>query len=129
VWYYDRGPSQLLRVLTFRNGALSAIDTDGYGFPAQMEAGCGPGQLTAGMSKYRLLRICGSPSSQQAQSLLRPLPPQSPVTPSLSARLQRPVYLEYWYYEFGPQRLPRWVTLEDDWVRDINAEPPSGGPP
>lgn len=129
VWYYDSGPSQLLRMLTFLNGTLNTIDTDGYGFPADMDAGCEPQQIAPGMSKYRLWRLCGSPAAQQAQSLLQAQPTPSPAMPNPSARFQRPVYLEYWYYEFGPQRLSRWVTLEDDRVRDIDAEPPTGGLP
>ncbi|HMK60499.1 MAG TPA: DUF2845 domain-containing protein [Dissulfurispiraceae bacterium] len=30
-WTYDRGPSSLITVLTFENGKLVAVETDGYG--------------------------------------------------------------------------------------------------
>jgi len=34
TWTYDRGPSELVRVLTFVDGALQTIDVGGYGSPA-----------------------------------------------------------------------------------------------
>ena len=31
IWTYDRGPNELVRVLTFEDGVLKTIDVGGYG--------------------------------------------------------------------------------------------------
>jgi hypothetical protein len=61
VWYYNRGPSRLVRVLTFRDGRLTDVATDGYGFVPPAQPQCSPGDLREGMSKYRLLAFWAEP--------------------------------------------------------------------
>lgn len=118
VWYYDRGPNQLIRVLSFRDQRLERIEEDGYGFSGGSEGRCSPTTMQEGISKYRLLRMCGEPVSKRVESGLTSYPP-SQVYRDRSGRLVygggylAPVYRETWIYNFGPSRFLRRVTLEN----------------
>lgn len=105
VWYYNFGPSRLLHVLRFRNGRLTSIDTDGYGFRSGSRD-CSPGHITEGMSQFALLSRCGQPDASERRLELRSLPRQHghhtyPVT----------VRVDEWLYNFGPSSFIRIVTL------------------
>lgn len=104
-WYYNFGRSRLLHVLRFRNGRLTAIDTDGYGFD---EGGrnCRPVEIVAGMSQFALLSRCGTPNARERRIELRSLPRKGghrsyPVS----------VRVDEWIYNFGPSSFIRIVTL------------------
>lgn len=66
-WYYNAGPQRPVQVLRFLDGRLISVNQDGYGFePARAAGGCEPAKLTQGLSKYRLVQICGEPLTRQA---------------------------------------------------------------
>lgn len=112
-WFYNFGPSRLVHVLSFRNGQLTRIDTDGYGFD---EAGghCRPGDIFSSMTQYRLLATCGEPASRERRYELRSFPRQDgrrtyPIT----------VRVDEWIYNFGPGNFIRIVTLINGRVDQI----------
>lgn len=104
-WVYNFGPSRLLHVLRFRNGRLTLIDTDGYGFHPSVR-GCQPGSIVTGMNQFSLLATCGDPDARERRIELRSLPRRDgrhtyPTT----------VRVDEWLYNFGPSRFVRVVTL------------------
>ena len=128
LWVYDLGPNQLLRLGKLRDGRISEIETDGYGFlPLNSSAPprCEPRLIGPGLSKYRLLRLCGEPLTRRAESILKPLY----VRPEIYRRDQNghayrnqyvtPVYREEWVYNLGPRTAMRQVTIEDGWVVEV----------
>jgi hypothetical protein len=119
-WYYDFGPGQLVRILHFRNGRLSTMDSDGYGFARLPDGDCRPQQVVQGLSKYRLLALCGDPVHAEMLHVYAP-PRTNRRSGDLVVRGQRgiplhvvePVFRERWVYNFGPRYLQRHVTLEN----------------
>lgn len=122
-WIYDFGPNQLLRVLKIRNGRLIDIESDGYGFAAPKERRCTSNEIAEGLSKYRLLRVCGQPLTRRnlgrVQSLQRR--PHDGLRGYGRSRALFPVevYREEWVYNLGSRYLLRVVTLEDGMVSDV----------
>ncbi len=122
VWYYNFGPNQLLRMLKFRNGRLTDIDTDGYGFSAVPSGRCEPGDIIDGLSKYRLALYCGEPVLKHAAGFLQAYRPRNrtggydnlPPGNYLSS-----TYREEWTYNFGARYLLRRVILENGRVVDV----------
>ncbi len=126
-WYYNFGPSQLLRILHFQRGRLVDIESDGYGFPTSIAIGCDPYRIVEGLSKYRLRLACGEPVTRRAEYAVRPL--HQPEVFGHSPRGARrapesavPVYSEEWVYNFGAHNMLRVVTLENGRVADVRGE-------
>lgn len=112
-WYYNFGPSRLVHVLGFRNGQLTRIDTDGYGFHEQ-GGSCRAGDIYFGMTQFLLLAQCGEPAARERRLELRSFPRRDggrtyPVT----ARVDE------WIYNFGPSSFIRIVTLVNGRVDEI----------
>lgn len=112
-WYYNFGPSRLVHVLSFRNGQLTRIDTDGYGFD-EGTGHCRPGDIFFGMTQYLLLAACGEPDARQRRYELRNFPRRDgrrtyPIT----------VRVDEWIYNFGPGSFIRIVTLINGRVDEI----------
>jgi hypothetical protein len=120
VWYYNRGPGQLIRELVFRDGRLDDVQSDGYGFVEPQTHQCQPSDIVVGMSKYRLVTFCGEPLSKQAMNI------EAPVVMGPRAGLPRggawvtPVYREQWVYNFGPSYFMREVTIDNGTVTEIH---------
>jgi hypothetical protein len=119
-WYYNFGPSQLLRVVRLRNGRISSIEADGYGYHESSEVRCEPAALVPGLSKFRLLRLCGEPLTRKASSVLRRLG-DDPYRqyPQGYGDYHTAVHREEWVYNFGSRYLLRIVTLEDGRIVDV----------
>lgn len=117
-WYYDFGPSQLLRILRLRDGRVAEIETDGYGLPPGPGT-CAPLAIVEGLSEYRLLRLCGAPLSRRSQEVLVPWTHRPGDAPVARAGAWQPVHREEWVYNFGARHLLRIVTLEDGRVSDV----------
>lgn len=130
VWVYDLGPSQLLRLVKLSNGRITEVETDGYGFPPLRPDAppprCEPRLINSGLSKYRLLRMCGEPLTRRAENLLKPLY----ARPEIYRRDQdryayrnnqylTPAYREEWVYNLGPRTAMRQVIMEDGWVVEV----------
>ncbi|WP_352890241.1 DUF2845 domain-containing protein [Sinimarinibacterium thermocellulolyticum] len=120
-WVYNRGSSQLLRVLQIRNGRVHRIDTEGYGFPAQGAGSCGQSDITRGMSKYRLLSRCGEPIARAADYVLVPdrRYRHGSLHDPYHALIR--VFREEWTYNFGSSHLLRIVILENGRVADVRS--------
>src|SRR5690606_177502 len=118
-WVYNRGSSQLLRVLQVRNGRVHSIETEGYGFPAQGAGSCGQSDIVRGMTKYRLLSRCGEPIARAADHVLVPdrRHRYGHLHDHYNAVIQ--VYREEWTYNFGSSQLLRIVILENGRVADV----------
>lgn len=109
-WYYNPGSGGLLRVLLFRAGKLSAIDTGGYGFKTAARR-CTPADLRPGMSVYELVTRCGQPKNKR---LL--------VAHAAGGTRNRGVHAprtEIWSYDFGAQYLVQKVTLVDAQIENV----------
>jgi hypothetical protein len=123
-WVYNRGSSQLLRVLRVRNGRVERIVTEGYGFALPQQGSCGQTDIVPGMSKYRLLARCGEPIARITDYVLYPEPRHGHYGhPNLREYYNTvsPVYREEWTYNFGSSRLLRIVTLENGRVTDVRS--------
>ena len=118
VWTYNFGSNQLLQAVHLRAGKVSRIDSDGYGFEPEPPRACHPIDLVDGLSKYRLVTLCGPPLTRESYGTLRPLRRRDGriVNGSLL-----PVYREKWVYDFGPQYLLQIVTLENGRVTDVES--------
>jgi hypothetical protein len=120
VWYYNPGPSQLIRVLTFRDGHLIQVDTDGYGFSPPESPHCSQVDIREGMSKFRLLAFCGNPVSRSAKGIIDSAPFRA--GPGLATRAYpMQVYREEWVYNFGPNRFLSEVTLDNGVVTEVHS--------
>lgn len=104
LWYYDFGPTQLVRVLKFQGGVLASIDTAGYGLHASTQA-CTPADVRTGMQVYELVTRCGKPRVR------RSLGTRAPKGAS--------AHVETWTYDFGAQYLLQKVTIADGQVRSV----------
>ena len=118
LWYYDFGDNRLVRVLHFREGRLRRITTSERGLsPGEGDGRCTPADISAGMSSYRLLRICGEPVQRERRYVRRsPYPERHP-------HLVQDVLVEEWIYEFGSTYLARLVRLEDGTVVSVETRP------
>lgn len=127
VWTYDFGPQKLLRLVTLRNGQISNIDSDGYGFPRGAPKRCEPQRLIEGLSKYRLVQQCGEPLTRRSENILKPLDRQPEIYRNngypYAYRNQyvTPVFREEWVYNFGSRSPMRRITLEDGRVTDVES--------
>lgn len=119
-WYYNFGPSQLLRIVRLRNGRIASIEADGYGYHQDSAWRCTPGGLVPGLSKFRLLRLCGEPMSRRSLSVLRPVDPERYGYPPGYGQMMTPVFREEWIYNFGSSYLLRIVTLENGRVVEVD---------
>lgn len=120
-WVYNRGSSQLLRVLRIRNGRIERIATEGYGFAPQSARNCGQAEIRRDMSKYRLVSRCGEPIARIADYVMVPAY-RHPHHRHHDLRNQyavSPVYREEWTYNFGSNQLLRVVILENGRVVDV----------
>ena len=113
IWYYNFGPSQLLRRLTFRDGVLLAEDTLGYGVD-EIGDDCGPNRSLDGMSAGELVARCGEPASRRNRSdtiVHRPRP---------GIELWRDQRREEWVYDVGDRERVRLVQLVDGRVTGVD---------
>ncbi len=117
-WYYNFGPSQLLRVVHVQQGRVLDIRSEGYGFATGGDHRCNPYDIVPGMTKYELAESCGEPQTRHAEFQLRPLGGSRDLT--LRRGLSQ-VFSEEWTYDFGPSNLVRVVTLENGRVTEVES--------
>ncbi len=115
LWYYNRGPSQLLREVRMRDGRVDRIRTTDRGFRESREpGGCRPNDVGAGMTGYELRARCGEPVQRETRHAVRPLHRDGRVYG------HHRVLIEDWYYDFGSQYLDRRVRLVDGRVESVD---------
>ncbi|MGH8279276.1 MAG: DUF2845 domain-containing protein [Gammaproteobacteria bacterium] len=113
-WYYDSGPTQLVRVLRLQGGVLVDSATAGYGLGAQ-RVRCTPADIHPGMQVYELVRRCGPPLRRAAPAKTDAKTPDG--------------HREIWTYDFGPQYLLQRVTLLDTRVYRVATTGRGGSKP
>ncbi len=64
VWYYNFGPSKLMRRFVFRDGVLAREETLGYGVD-EIGGDCNPNRDYRGFSVGELVARCGEPASHR----------------------------------------------------------------
>lgn len=125
VWTYDFGPSKLLRLIKLSNGRIIDIETDGYGFTKLDHQSCSPREVVEGLSKYRLVSLCGEPLTRRAENTYRTLHNRpepyryGPDAYTGGNQYVAPTYREEWVYNFGRGIPLRRVTLEDGWITNV----------
>ncbi|HSW14251.1 MAG TPA: DUF2845 domain-containing protein [Solimonas sp.] len=121
-WYYNFGPSQLLRVIRLRNARIVSIDADGYGYNEGDARACESGHLVPGLSRFRLQRMCGEPLTRKSVDVYRRLEDRpSQQYPSGYGNAYEPVHREEWVYNFGSRYLMRILTIEDGRIVDVES--------
>jgi len=106
TWYYNLGPTRLLRILTFHQGRLRSIETGGRGFnESAVSNACEPYELEVGMSKYELLSRCGRPAARD--SWFEHAGSRFHRRHDLRGR----VLVEEWTYVFGSNRFRRYIRI------------------
>lgn len=114
-WYYNRGPQQFIRRLTFRDGRFAGVETLGYGFTDSARNQCAVETLRQGMSEFELYYRCGEPLErrewwQQIPAGTGRLHPGYSLVP-----------IEEWLYDFGRTRFRRVVRLENGRVTAVSS--------
>lgn len=120
-WYYNFGPSQLLRVVRLRNGRIVSIDADGYGYYESPRRNCDTTALVPGLSKFRLLEMCGEPLTRRSVQVLRQLDDGWRRYPPGYGDHYEAVHREEWVYNFGSSNLMRILTIEDGRIVDVES--------
>ena len=105
-------------MLEFRDGRLRRVKTAGYGFAAPGDRDCRAAELVAGLSKYRLLEMCGEPAQIDSFIVLRPSGPVGAAR--YRPNIVVPTLRETWLYNFGSRRLLRELTLENGIVVSVD---------
>lgn len=116
VWYYNFGPSQLMRRLRFRNGVLADEETLGYGV-STIGGNCDANLNYTGLSVGELIARCGQPATRRGatDTIVRR------IAPGISrwAGQRR----EDWFYDFGGNSFLRLVHLVDGQVTGSETVP------
>jgi hypothetical protein len=114
VWYYNFGPSTLMRRFVFRDGVLAREETLGYGVNT-IGDDCNPNRDYRGVSVGELVARCGEPATRRRYNdtlVQRPLPGYEHY------RDQR---REQWIYDFGEDRFLRSFYLFDGRVESTDS--------
>lgn len=119
-WTYNRGPSRLIQLMSFRDGKLYRVSDGGYGFSANQRQNCRATDLARGLSKYRLLSACGEPAQKNVVGFIYSTRGRTANGQYYLRRGVSPVYREQWIYNFGGNRLLREVTLENAVVVEVD---------
>ena len=106
-WYYNFGPRQLLRIVRLRQGKITGIEDDGYGFQNLPKLSCDFYSLKEGLSKLRLILACNKPSRRETLVVYRSRGLNLP-----DSALQ-PILRERWHYDSVAGERVRTVTLEN----------------
>ncbi|MEO8461489.1 MAG: DUF2845 domain-containing protein [Dokdonella sp.] len=116
VWYYNFGPSQLMRRLRFRNGVLADEETLGYGVNT-IGDNCDANLNYTGLSVGELIARCGQPATRRGttDTIGRRI---APGFGHISAQRR-----EDWIYDFGGNSFMRMVHLVDGQVTGVSTLP------
>lgn len=106
-WYYNFGARQLLRIVRLRQGRVTGIEDDGYGFQNLPKLSCDFYSLKEKLSKLRLILACGKPSRRETLVVYRS------QGLNLPENAMRPILRERWHYNSDAGERVRTVTLEN----------------
>lgn len=96
-WVYNFGPTRFIRVLSFRDGVLTDIQTRDYGFPRDARPGfpCRD-EADMGDTQVEILIKCGPPAYKEVR--------EAETARRLDRFRRRRILIrvEEWYYNYGP---------------------------
>ncbi len=118
IWTYDLGRNRFTQLVRIVKGKIVSIERGGYGYaeerpPPQRprKATCDPAALAEGKLKHEILAACGEPAVvdawQEGVAVVRPAGDGAVVAESVTRTIER------FTYDFGPNRLVRYVQIED----------------
>ncbi|MGA9421847.1 MAG: DUF2845 domain-containing protein [Rhodanobacteraceae bacterium] len=113
VWYYNFGPTHLMRRLVFRDGVLEREETLGYGVNA-IGADCDANRNYTGLTAGELVARCGEPAARRSHL---DTVVQRPRRGIARYRDQR---REDWIYDFGARDSVRVMHLVDERVVGVD---------
>ncbi|MBI5017267.1 MAG: DUF2845 domain-containing protein [Deltaproteobacteria bacterium] len=126
-WTYNFGPGQFLYTLTFRNGRVTSIAHNGYGYPpTTVEEGfrywdgrdCKEGGFRIDDRSFDVLMKCGQPLLREAREEERAI--RVFDGDSRSYREHRVTFLlDEWTYNFGSRRLIYVLRFTDGVLTEI----------
>lgn len=112
-WYYNFGPRQRLRIVRLRQGTVTGIEDDGYGFQNLPKLSCDFYSLKEKLSKLRLMLACNKPSRRETLVVYRSQGLNLP-----DSALQ-PILRERWHYDSDAGERVRTVTLENGRITHV----------
>ena len=106
-WVYNRGASEFLRILTFRDSQVLRIETGGRGFSAYQGAQqCDFNALTMASTSVEVAKKCGEPDLKDQRF--------ETVTEAIDdVRRQITFSVEDWTYNLGPTQFIRILTFRN----------------
>lgn len=112
-WIYNFGPTRFLRIISFRDGKVTHIDTGSRGFtvvPGMQR--CDFSSLSLGDTSAEIRALCGAPDQQEQrfETLSRPIE---------GGRQQVSVSVDEWTYNLGPTRFMRVLTFRNGMLTNI----------
>lgn len=113
-WFYNRGPTEFIRIITLRGGRVANIETGGLGFtvvPGMQR--CDFNSLSLGTTSAEVRAKCGKPDSQEQH--------YETVTEKIAGgRRQVSVSVDEWTFNLGPTQFMRILTFHNGELVDIS---------
>ncbi len=112
-WIYNRGPTHFLRIITFRDGKVIAIETGSRGFTVtpRMQR-CDFDIFSLGATSAEIAAQCGKPDLKERryETITRKI---------VGGRKQITVTVDEWTFNLGPTRFMRILTFRNGSLVDI----------
>ncbi len=112
-WVYNPGPTQFLRIITFKDSKVLSIDTGGRGFtPEPGTQHCNFDIISLGSTTAEVNARCGEPDliDQRYETITRRI---------AGGRRQVTVTVDEWTFNLGPTRFMRTLTFRNGNLVDI----------
>ncbi len=112
-WIYNPGPTQFLRIVTFRGSKVFAIETGSRGFTVAPEMQrCDFDTFSLGTTSAEIAIQCGEPNLKEQH--------YETITHKIAGgRKQITVIVDEWTFNLGPSRFMRTLTFRNGNLVDI----------
>jgi len=113
-WIYNSGPNQFIRIITFKDGKVFAIETGSRGFSlAPGMQRCDFDSFSLGATMIEVAAQCGQPDLKEQRL--------ETITQTISTgRRQITVSIDEWTFNLGPSRFIRILTFRNGKLVDIS---------
>ena len=113
-WTYNLGPNELIRVLRFRDGKLTDIETAGYGYSNQKPVfQCDGAFPSIGSTKSEVFSRCGEPTLKEERN------EKTVAGADKGSKREIATVVEQWTYNLGPRKFMRIFTFKNGKITDI----------